>query len=233
MAQAHDAAKLEQAALLAQLSTQHSGEKPSALDRAMAVLNGTAPSQRQDTAGLHSRLAEVNDSMALLGAAISEQRDAMTGLVGEQSAVVNAAAKPAHLKAAQAVKAALAGLSDAMQAEQSLRDEITAAGYQCTLEPLVRPELTFSDSQSVVSRFKTDVESYLTLNELAGAKSVNVRLLFGAGDAMPGDVLTLSGPEAAALVRVGHAEVTTAKPSRVNRPVLESYGQSISNAFGA
>jgi len=38
-------------------------------------------------------------------------------------------------------------------------------------------------------------------------------------------------PEAAALVRVGHAEQTRDKPSRVTRPVRESYGVTMESAF--
>ena len=52
-------------------------------------------------------------------------------------------------------------------------------------------------------------------HELCETKAVNVRLLCEKGDGLPGNVLTLSGHEAAALVRIGHAEVTTGKPSRV------------------
>jgi hypothetical protein len=57
-------------------------------------------------------------------------------------------------------------------------------------------------------------------------------LLFAHGDDMVGDVLTLTGPEAAALVRVGHAEQTRDKPTRVARPADTSRGQSMSAAHG-
>jgi len=44
-------------------------------------------------------------------------------------------------------------------------------------------------------------------------------------------VLALAGFEAAALIRHGRAELTTAKPSRVTRPVRESYGQTMATAL--
>jgi hypothetical protein len=195
------------------------------------MLTGGTPAPRQDYEGLQVRLAACRETLALLVQAIGEQRAVIAGLVQAQSAAINAERKADHIKATQGIKTALAGLCDAMQAEQALRAEIAAAGYQCTIEPMVRPELIFSDSQATISRFARDVETYLTLNELSGAKSVNVRLLFGTGGDMPGDVLTMTGHEAAALVRVGHAEQTRDKPSRVTRPLRESYGQTMATAL--
>jgi hypothetical protein len=227
---AHAAAKLEEAALLVQLSDQPES-KPSALDRAKAMLTGGTPAPRQDRDGLNSRLTACRDTLALLGLAIGEQRGIMAGLMHAQSAVINAEAKQGHIKAAQGIKTALAALRDALQAEQSLRAEIAAGGYQCSLEPMARPELNFDDSQATVTRFTRDVDAYLMANELAAAKSVNVRLLFGTGGDMPGDVLTVTGIEAAALVRAGHAEQTRDKPTRVTRPLRESYGQTMATAL--
>lgn len=220
---AHNAAKLEETALLAQLN-EHPSEKQSALERAKAMLTGSTPAPRQDLAGLNSRLADVREKLALLEQAIQEQRTAITGLVGAQSAVVNGERKADHIKSAARIKAALAGLRESLEAEQSLRAEIGAAGYLCSLEPLARPELNFEDSQATISRYLRDVDAYVMLNELAAIKTVNVRLLFGTGDDLPGDVLTMTGIEAAALVRIGHAEPTRDKPGRVARPVRESYG---------
>lgn len=228
--EAHAAAVFEESALLAQLSDQPES-KPSALDRAKAMLTGGTPAPRQDRDGLSARLTACRESLALLSDAIAEQRGIIAGMVSAQSAVINAERKADHIKTAQGIKTALAGLREAMQAEQGLRDEITAGGYQCSLEPLTRPELNFADSQSTIARFARDVDAFLMVNELAAAKSVNVRLLFGTGDSLPGDVVTLTGIEAAALVRAGHAEQTRDKPGRVARPVRESYGVAMATAF--
>lgn len=228
--QAHAAAVLDESQLLAQLNDQPES-KPSALDRAKAMLTGGTPAPRQDHDGLQIRLAACRETLALLVLAIGEQRAVMAGLVHGQSAVINAERKSDHIKAAQGIKTALAGLRAALDTERGLRAEIEAGGYQCNLEPLTRPELSFDDSQATVSRFARDVDAFLMVNELAAAKSVNVRLLYGTGGDMPGDVLTMTGIEAAALVRVGHAEVTRDKPSRVTRPVRESYGQTMATAL--
>lgn len=225
--QAHAAAMLEESQLLAQLSDQPES-KPSALDRAKAMLTGGTPAPRQDRDGLNARLTACRETLALLGLAIVEQRDIMAALMHAQSAVINAEAKQGHIKAAERIKTALAGLREAMQTEQGLRDEIAAGGYQCNLEPLARPELNFDDSQATIARYARDVDTFLMVNELAATKSLNVRLLCGTGDNLPGDVVTMTGNEAAALVRIGHAEQTRDKPSRVTRPVRESYGVALS-----
>ena len=230
LCEGHAAAAFEENALLAQLTDQPD-TKPSALDRARAMLTGGTPAPRQDRAGLQVRLDACRESLALLGQAITEQRQVMSGLVGAQSATVNAAQREPHTKAAQGIKTALAGLRDAMQAEQGIRAEIAAGGYVCNLEPLERPELNFADSEATITRFARDIDSYLLHDELQGTKSVNVRLLFGTGDSLPGDVLTMTGQEAAALVRSGHAEQTRDKPSRVTRPVVTSYGQTMASAL--
>ena len=224
LTQAHNAAKLEESALLVQLHNSAPPVQHSALDRAKAMLTGQQTPARQDLNGLNIRLGAVRENLALLGEAIGEQRGIMAGLMRAQSAVINADAKQGHIKAAQGIKAALAGLREAMQAEQSIRAEIAAGGYQCSLEPLARPELNFADSQSTVARFSRDVDAYLNTHELSASKSVNVRLLFGTGGDLPGDVLTMTGIEAARLVNMGHGEQTRDKPSRVARPVRESYG---------
>jgi hypothetical protein len=230
LCEGHAAAVFEESALLAQLNDQPDS-KPSALDRAKAMLTGGTPAPRQDRDGLGFRLTECRERLALLGAAITEQRGIMAGLVSAQSAIANIEAKQAHTKAAQGIKTALAGLRDAMEVEQGIRAEIVAGGYQCSLEVMARPELNFDDSQTTIARFTRDVDSYLTLHELGASKSVNVRLLFGTGDMQPGDVVTMTGHEAAALVRAGHAEQTRDKPSRVTRPVRESYGQCMETAL--
>ncbi len=228
---AHTAAKLEESALLAQLAATHPEEKPSALDRARAMLTGGTPAPRQDRDGLYSRLTTCRETLALLALAIGEQRAIMAALMHELSAIVNIERKADHIKAAQGIQSALVGLRDAMQAEQGLRAEIEAGGYRCSLEVLQRPELSFADSQATVSRFARDVDGYLSTHELSASKSVNLRLLFAKGDSLPGDVVTMTGIEAAGLVRAGHAEQTNDKPSRVKRPVRESYGQTMATAL--
>ena len=228
--QAHAAAMLEESQLLAQLSDKNDS-KPSALSRAVALLGGQQAPARQDHDGLQLRLAACRETRALLTAAIAEQRGIMAALMHAQSAVINAEAKQGHIKAAERIKTALAGLREAMGAEQGQRDEIASGGYQCGLETLARPELNFADSQATISRYLRDVDAYLNTHELSASKSVNVRLLFGTGDYMPGDVLELTGAEAAALVRVGHAEQTRDKPSRVMRPVHGHYGQTMATVL--
>jgi len=230
LCEAQSAAAFEETALLAQLNDQPES-KPSALDRAKTLLNGGTPAPRQDRAGLQVRLDACRESLAVLGQAISEQRNVMQGIASTQSAVVNAERKADHIKAAERIQSALAGLRDAMQLEQSIRAELAAGGYRCSIEPLVRPELNFSDSESTISKYSKDVTGYLVQGETESKKQVTVHLLTAHGDSQPGDVLALAGFEAAALIRHGRAELTTAKPSRVTRPVRESYGQTMATAL--
>jgi len=230
LCEAHAAAVFEETALLAQLNDRPES-KPSALERAKAMLTGGTPAPRQDRDGLGFRLTECRERLALLGAAIAEQRGIMAGLVSAQSAIANIDAKQGHIKAAERIQSALAGLRDAMQLEQSIRAELAAGGYRCSIEPLVRPELNFSDSESTISKYSKDVTGYLVQGETESKKQVTVHLLTAHGDSQPGDVLALAGFEAAALIRHGRAELTTAKPSRVTRPVRESYGQTMATAL--
>lgn len=232
LTEAHAAAKLEEAGLLAHLFTQEPQAKQSALERARAMLMGGTPAPRQDHDGLNLQLSACREKLMLLGDAIREQRDIMAKLVGAQSAVVNGERKADHIKAVTGIQTALAGLRVAMQAEQSLRAEIGAAGYLCSLEPLERPELNFADSPSAVARFTHDVAIYLALHELQAKRVVNVRLLIESVAGLSGDVVSMTGIEAARLVNMGHGEVTTDKPNRVTRPVRESYGVTLATAFG-
>ena len=224
--QAHIAAKLEESQLLAQLADDPEA-KPTALGRAMALITGDQPAPRQDRDGLNSRLAACREHVALLAQAIAEQRANLAGLVGVQSAVLNGERKAAHIKAAQGIKAALAGLRAAVEVECTIRAEIEDGGYECSLQPMARPELNFNDTESLACRYSREVNSYLDTQELSAAKSVNVRLLFATGDDLPGDVVTMTGPEAAERVRLGHGETTTAKPAKVPRPALSGYGVAL------
>lgn len=230
LTEAHAAALAEEASLMAQLADLPAS-KPSALDLAKSMLKNGTPAPRLDHGGLNSRLTTCRESLALLAAAIAEQRGIIAGLIQAQSAIVNSGRKASHIEAAQAIKTALAGLRAALEAEQGLRAEIAAGGYQCSLEPLARPELNFDDAQATISRFARDVDHFLMVAELTASKSVNVRLLTASGDNLPGDVVALPGHAAAALVRIGHAELTRDKPSRTPRPVRESIGQTMANAL--
>jgi hypothetical protein len=195
------------------------------------MLTGGTPAPRQDRDGLNSRLTACRETLALLVLAIGEQRGIMDGLVQAQSAIVNSERKAGHIKAAQGIKTALAGLRDAMQAEQHLRAEIEAGGYQCSLEPLERGDLIFVDTESTISKFNKDVHGYLMQAETESKKQVTVHLLTAHGDNLPGDVVVLAGFEAAALIRNGRAELTTAKPSRTPRPAVTSNGQTMAAAL--
>jgi len=229
--EARATAALEENTLLAQLNA-HQDLKLTALDRAKVMLGGGAPAPRTDLEGLSARLTACRASLALLSDAIGEQRDIIAGLVSEQSAGINAERKASHIDATRGIRTALAGLRAALEVEQGLRDGITAAGYQCSLEPMACPELSFADAQSSIFRFAHDVDVFLTAHELSATKTMNVRLLFGTGvDSLPGDVVTVTGIEAARLVRFGRAEPTRDRPHRVARPVRESFGVAMAEAF--
>lgn len=225
---AHAVAKTEERELIAQLDATYNEEKPSALDRAKAMLKGGAAAPRQDRIGLQARLTACREKLALLDEAIKEQRGIIADVVSAQSAIVNSEAKQGHIKAAERIKSALAGLRDAMASEQALRAEIVDSGYQCHLEPLAFPDLNLADSQSTIGHFERNVNQYLAFQVQSTAKTLNVRMLVRMGENLPGDVMTLAGLEAAMLLRDGHAELTTEKPSRVTRPVRESYGHAFS-----
>jgi hypothetical protein len=233
LTEAHNAAKLEESSLLTQLSDQPES-KPSALARAVTLLAGGTPALRQDSEGLHLRLAGCREKRGLLVKAIEEQRAVIAGLVQAQSVIVNVERNGDHVKAAQGIKTALAGLRAALDVGRCLRGEIEAAGYRCTLQPLTNSELDFKDSQSTIARFKAEVDNYLVVAELSAAKSLNIRLLYETSVGAVNDVLIMNGPEAAALVGRGHGEVTTAKPNRASRPQAGGLrGTSMANALSA
>jgi len=222
--QAHAAAVDQETALLAQINATPEG-KPSALDRARAMLTGGTPAPRQDHAGLQGRLNECREKVELLALAIGEQRGAIAGLVQAHSAVINAEAKQGHIKAAERIKTALAGLRVALEAEQSIRAEIGAAGYLCTLEPIESHSMNFADSQSEIGRFTREANAYLMRCEIESKKTVTVRLLLDCAAGGADDVLSLPGVEAAALVHRAHAEVTDDKPGR--KPLAQSIAEHV------
>lgn len=224
LTEAHAAALLEEGALLAQINAAPEG-KPSALSRAVALLGGQQAPARQDTAGLQGRLDQCREKVALLALAITEQRQLMRAIVSTQSAIVNSEAKQAHVKAVSGIQSALAGLNAAMKAEHTIRAAIDAGGYQCNLEPIESHSMNFADDQSEIGRFTRDVNAYLMRCEIESKKTVTVRLLLDCAAGGAGDVVNLTGTEAAALVHRAHAEVTTDKPGR--KPLAQSIAEHV------
>lgn len=228
LSQAHSDATAQETAMLAKLSDQTLQEKPSALSLAKSFMTGKT-SPVEDVSTLNRELASIRAKKAVLAQAIDEQRHAIKAVVSSQSAIVNAEAKQAHIDSVEGIQTELKALNKAMQSEQHLRAEIDATGCACTLEAMTHYEMNFDDSESVVTRFAKRIDEFLKVNEIAALKSVTIRMLAGAD---VGDVLAVAGPEAAALVRAGRAEATTAKPSRVSRMNDAARGQSLATAFG-
>lgn len=110
------------------------------------------PAQRNDSTGLNRELAQVRERLDTLRPAVEAQRAVVAALVAELSAGVCAEAQPAHAKAVQGVADALVSLRAALAAESAVRAGIEAAGYQCSLEAVAEPELSFADSESAASR---------------------------------------------------------------------------------
>ena len=225
LTQAQAIAQRDESELLAQLCEIKPVGPIGALERARQMLAGKPEPQRQALAGLQHRLTLCREKLALLNDAIQEQRGIMAGLVHSGSAIANSEAKQAHIKAAQGIKTALAGLKSAMDSEASIRREIGAAGFQCSLEPLERPTLNCSDDQSDIGRFAKDVSDYLQRCETQSKKTVNVRVLCACNAGAVGDVVTLPGSVAADLVHQGQAELTDAKPGR--KPLAQAISEVI------
>ena len=176
------------------------------------------PAQRNDSTGLNRELAQVRERLDTLRPAIEAQRAAVAALVAELSAAVCAEAQPAHAKAVQGVADALVSLRAALAAEAAVRAGIEAAGYQCSLEAVAEPELSFADSESAASRLLRDITRRLEVERLRTGAPVNVRLLVdGTGFGDLGDVVKIDGPDAAHVVGLGHGEPTTAKPGKLPR----------------
>ena len=178
------------------------------------------PAQRNDSTGLNRELAQVRERLDTLRPAIEAQRAAVAALVAELSAAVCAEAQPGHAKAVQGVADALVSLRAALAAEAAVRAGIEAAGYQCSLEAVAEPELSFADSESAASRLLRDVTRRLEVERLRTGGPVNIRLLVdGTGFGDLGDVVKIDGPDAAHVVALGHGEPTQAKPSKALRTV--------------
>ena len=181
------------------------------------------PAQRNDSTGINRELAQVRERLDTLRPAIEAQRAAVAALVAELSAAVCAEAQPAHAKAVQGVADALVSLRAALAAEAAVRAGIEAAGYQCSLEAVAEPELSFADSESAASRLLRDVTRRLEVQRLRTAGPVNARLLVDvAGMGSAGDVVRTDGATAAHLLALGQGEATQAKPSKAPRTVAGS-----------
>lgn len=212
---AFNAATAEESRLLAALAAPADAFDP--LAAGLRLLRGE-PAQRNDSTGLNRELAQVRERLDTLRPAIEAQRASVSALVAELSAAVCAEAQPAHAKAVQGVADALVSLRAALAAEAAVRGSIEAAGYQCSLEAVAEPELSFADSESAASRLLRDVTRRLEVERLRAGGPVNVRLLVdGTGFGDLGDVVKIDGPDAAHVVALGHGEPTTAKPGKLPR----------------
>ena len=217
---AFNAATAEEARLLAALAAPADTFNP--LEAGLRLLRGE-PAQRNDSTGLNRELAQVRERLDTLRPAVEAQRAVVATVQSELSAAANAEAQPTHSKAVQAVADALVVLRAALAAEAAVRAGIEAAGYQCSLEAVAEPELSFADSESAASRLLRDVTRRLEVERLRAGGPVNVRLLVdGTGFGDGGDVVKLAGPDAAHVVGLGHGEHTQAKPSKTPRPLAAS-----------
>lgn len=208
------AAISEESRILAELAAPDESYDP--LEAGMRLLRGEAPKLR-DLSGLNRELEGVRERLKVLTPAVEQQRSAVAALTGNLSAEVCAAARPAHEQAVHGVVDALLSLRLAMAAEAAVRADIEAAGYRCTLEAVTTPELDFDDSQSTASRFLAVVKQYVELAEMRKLPAVRVRHLTALAGCESGDVVSMTGIEAAALVKQGAAEVTTAKVGKAPR----------------
>ena len=212
---AFNAATAEESRLLGLLAAPADTFDP--LAAGLRLLRGE-PAQRNDSTGLNRELAQVRERLDTLRPAIEAQRAAVAALVAELSAAVCAEAQPAHAKAVQGVADALVSLRAALAAEAAVRAGIVAAGYQCSLEAVAEPELSFADTESAASRLLRDVTRRLEVERLRTGGPVNVRLLVdGTGFGDLGDVVKIDGPDAAHVVGLGHGEHTTAKAGKLPR----------------
>lgn len=217
LSNAHAAATAEESRLLGLLAAPADTLNP--LEAGLRLLRGE-PAQRTDMTGLNRELAQVRERLDVLRPAIEQQRAVVAVVQTELSAAANAQAQPAHAKAVQGVADALVSLRAALDAEAAVRGSIEAAGFVCSLPALQHPQVNFADSQTPVARLLADALHHKEVQDVANADGLNVRLLVAvAGRGECGDVVRMQGPDAAALVRLGHAERTSAKPSKAPRPL--------------
>ena len=214
---AFNAATAEEARLLGLLAAPADTFDP--LAAGLRLLRGE-PAQRNDSTGLNRELAQVRERLDTLRPAVEAQRAVVATVQSELSAAANAEAQPTHTKAVQGVADALESLRAALAAEAAVRAGIEAAGYQCSLEAVAEPELSFADTQSAACRLLRDVGRRLEAQRLRAGGPVNIRLLVdGTGFGDGGDVVRLAGADAAHVVTLGHGEPTQAKLSKALRTV--------------
>ena len=213
---AFNAATAEESRLLAALAAPADTFDP--LAAGLRLLRGE-PAQRNDSTGLNRELAQVRERLDTLRPAVEAQRAVVATVQSELSAAANAEAQPTHTKAVQGVADALESLRAALAAEAAVRAGIEAAGYQCSLEAVAEPELSFADTQSAACRLLR-VGRRLEAQRLRAGGPVNIRLLVdGTGFGDGGDVVRLAGADAAHVVTLGHGEPTQAKLSKALRTV--------------
>lgn len=189
------------------------------LDTAMQMLKGE-PTRRENFDGLILQLANIRERLDVLRQAIAQQRGVIAATTTELSAMMNAEATPRHRKAAQGIADALEGLRAAFDVCEGIKLEMEAAGYRYSLEPLTAPELNFADPSTPVSRLYIDLTKKQEAERLQVGGSINARLLVDVeGHGRSGDVVKMTGSDAARLLLVGRIEATTAKVSKAPRPL--------------
>ena len=104
-----------------------------------------------------------------------------------------------------------------MASEASIHAEIEAAGLRSGLVPMTRPALNPINPDSSLAQFAHDIEAHLAQHAVQVKAQVNVHILAAGQHGLPGDVVQMTGAEAAQLLALGHGEVTAAKPHRVPR----------------
>lgn len=214
---AFNAAVADESRLLAALAGPADAVDP--LQAGLRLLRGL-PAAPRNLNGLNRELTAVRERLDVLRPAVEAQRAAVAVVQAELSAEANAKALPVHTKAIEAVFDALSGLRAALTYEATVRAEIEAAGYQCSLEAVIEPELNFADTESAASRLLRDVTRRLEVERLRTGGPVNARLLVSVeGLGSVGDVMRVNGETVAHLVALGHGEATQAKPSKAPRPV--------------
>lgn len=208
-------ARAEEARLLDAMA-KTPGASANPIQAALNLLAGRE-AQRTDSTGLNQSLDAVRVTIATLTPGLEQQRATIATLTAELSAQVCTDAAPSHGKAAHAIAAALEELRGALKAEADLRAGIEALGYRCNLQAHQSPAFDFEDSHSVVQRFMRDCAHYSAdaIDATSGAldKESTVRLLTRGQNGAAGDVVRLPGRVARVLLRAGHAEYSSAKPS--------------------
>lgn len=211
---AESAAAAEESKLLALLAAPN--ERESVLAAATRMLRGE-PAAVADPNGLNRQLDDVRGKLSVLRPAIEQQRTIVASITAEASAAICAQQAPEHLDAVQGLADALEATRAALYRLDAQREAIETAGFRCTFEVIKDPALSF-DEGSAASRVLAQCHTFIALHALRQGPAVNVHVLAACGLGLPGDVVGKVAPAMAAeLVRLGQAEVTQAKPHRVQR----------------